>query len=267
MCELFAMSSRFPATVSLSMDEFARHGGLTGPHADGWGIVFYDGYDVRMIKEPEAAADSPWLGFLKQHEIRSTTVISHIRQATKGDLNLSNTHPFAREASGRMHAFAHNGTLADSEELALGRYRPIGDTDSERAFCHLLDRLAALWETGNDPPPREARTETVAAFAADMRGRGPANFLYSDGEYLFAHGHRRKGPGGTIRPPGMHVLCRHCAPRNSVVDITGLRIGDGDQNVVLAASVPLTADEAWEPLAEGEIAVLNQGQIVERRLP
>ena len=39
MCELFAMSARQPATVSLSLEEFARHGGETARHRDGWGVV------------------------------------------------------------------------------------------------------------------------------------------------------------------------------------------------------------------------------------
>jgi hypothetical protein len=39
MCELFAMSTRYPSTVQLSLEEFSRHGGLFGPHKDGWGIA------------------------------------------------------------------------------------------------------------------------------------------------------------------------------------------------------------------------------------
>ncbi len=35
MCELFAMSARRPTTVSLSLEEFSHHGGLSGPHKDG----------------------------------------------------------------------------------------------------------------------------------------------------------------------------------------------------------------------------------------
>ena len=66
MCELFGMSSKLPATVNLSMEEFARHGGLTGPHADGWGIAFHDGADIRLLREPEPAADSPWVAFLRE---------------------------------------------------------------------------------------------------------------------------------------------------------------------------------------------------------
>jgi len=30
------MSSNVPATVTYSLEEFSRHGGLTGPHKDGW---------------------------------------------------------------------------------------------------------------------------------------------------------------------------------------------------------------------------------------
>jgi glutamine amidotransferase len=41
MCELFAISSFEPTNVTFSLDEFSKHGGLTGPHKDGWGIVFY----------------------------------------------------------------------------------------------------------------------------------------------------------------------------------------------------------------------------------
>ncbi|MFM9844268.1 MAG: class II glutamine amidotransferase [Dongiaceae bacterium] len=55
MCELFALSSDFPATVDLSLEAFSRHGGLSGPHKDGWGIAYYEGGDVRLIRDTTAA--------------------------------------------------------------------------------------------------------------------------------------------------------------------------------------------------------------------
>ena len=111
MCELFAMSSRHPATVRMSLEEFSRHGGLAGPHKDGWGIAYYEDGDVRLIKEPFAASDSVCLRFVQDHPYRSSAVISHIRRATQGRRSLANTQPFARELGGRMHVFAHNGDL------------------------------------------------------------------------------------------------------------------------------------------------------------
>lgn len=41
--QLFSLSSRLPATVDLSLEDFFRHGGLTGPHKDGWGIACFEG--------------------------------------------------------------------------------------------------------------------------------------------------------------------------------------------------------------------------------
>jgi glutamine amidotransferase len=265
MCELFAMSARQPADVRFSLEEFSRHGGLAGPHKDGWGLAWYEGADVRLVKEPTAASDSACLEFIQEHPIRSTLVVSHIRKATQGGLTLANTQPFARELGGRMHVFAHNGDL-DGARLRgahpLGAYRPLGDTDSEYAFCALLARLAPSWR-GPGEPALAARLALISEFAAALRPLGPANFLYSDGDALFVHGHKRTLADG-IRPPGLHVLCRTCAGETGAFATEGLSIASaqGAQEVALAASVPLTPGEPWRPLAEGEIVVLRGGRIV-----
>ena len=151
MCELFAISSRLPATVSLSLKTLAEHGGGSAPHADGWGIAYYRDGDARVIKDTSAAHDSDWARFVQSRGLSSTTIISHICGATRGGVRLQNTHPFARELGGRMHVLAHNGTLEgvfDHPDFALGRFRPIGETDSEHAFCNLLARLEGLWLSG-----------------------------------------------------------------------------------------------------------------------
>jgi len=69
MCELFALSSRLPTTVRFSLERFARHGGLEGPHKGGWGIAYYVDGDVRLVKEPSPAADSACVRFMQ--DIRS----------------------------------------------------------------------------------------------------------------------------------------------------------------------------------------------------
>ena len=122
MCELFALSSRLPATVSLSLKTLAEHGGGSAPHADGWGIVYYREADARLIKDTSAAHDSDWVRFVQSRSLSSTTIISHIRRATQGGVRLQNTHPFARELGGQMYVLAHNGTLKgihDHPDFAL----------------------------------------------------------------------------------------------------------------------------------------------------
>ncbi|MBK9037216.1 MAG: class II glutamine amidotransferase [Myxococcales bacterium] len=267
MCELLAMSSRVPATVRLSLGELARHGGLTGPHKDGWGVGFYDGTDARVFKDVTAASDSPWVEFLQRQPLASSIVLAHVRRLTQGTRTLASCQPFARELGGRTHLFAHNGDLDRARLPAVARAgaRPLGDTDSEHAFCVLLDRLREPW-LGDEPPTVEQRIAIVGEFAATLRPLGPANFLYSDGELLFAHGHIRTRPGGGFGPPGLHVLTRVCAVEPSPIEAPGLAITGahaGEQRVVLVASVPLST-EGWAPLAEGELLVARAGAIVAR---
>ena len=225
--------------------------------------------DALVVREPGAASESRWLPLFHQHDLRSSVVLAHVRRATQGPRLLRNTQPFTRELGGRAHLFAHNGMLPgiESDERFLSRrFLRIGDTDSEQAFCALLERLAPLWSAGL--PLLEDRVAAVAAFAAELRGRGPANFIYSDGDAIFAHGHRRRGDDGEIRPPGLHVLCRRCSPGSDGVPLAGISLSRGEhQEVALLASVPLSA-ERWEPLGEGEVVVLREGRIAHRaRVP
>lgn len=268
MCELLALSSSQPTRLTFSLNALAARGGMTGTMGDGWGVAFYQGADVALFREPLAAADSALVRFLETQGPSTPLAISHIRHATRGTVQLANTQPFVRELGGRTHVFAHNGDLPGIEEgavFALGPdrpYSPVGQTDSEQAFCALLARLRPLWQ-GDAPPSLEARLALLTAFAADLRALGPANFLYADGDALFAHGHRRLHQAGAPpEPPGLWTLQRHCPVTHAASrQDAGLAVDLADQTLVLIASVPLT-DEAWRPLAEGELLAVRGGEVL-----
>ena len=125
MCELLAMSSSQPARLTFSLRTLASRGGLAGNTHDGWGVAFYQGKDVALFREPAAAGDSALVRYLESQGPSTNLAISHIRRATHGAVQLSNTQPFARELGGRTHVFAHNGHLpgiVNSAVLALGPY-------------------------------------------------------------------------------------------------------------------------------------------------
>lgn len=268
MCELLTVSARFPTTIGLSLDELARHGGATGPHRDGWGVAYLDGGDALVLREPDAASESRLLACARHCAAPTTTVIAHIRRATQGPRRLRNTQPFTRELGGRQHVFAHNGMLPGIEadpRFPTRRFRRVGDTDSEHAFCALLDRLAPGWEGG--VPALADRVAVIARFAAELRTLGPANFLYADGDAVFAHGHRRRDDHGEMRPPGLHVVCRSCAGERDGAALTGVELVPAhEQHVAIVASVPLSA-EPWTAVGEGELLVLRDGQVIERVPP
>lgn len=275
MCELFCLSSRRPTRTTFSLRHFAAHGTPATRNVDGWGVAFHDGHDARLFKEPGPAHGSPLLGFVERHLHPTRLLISHIRRATVGGNSHANTQPFVRELAGRVHLFAHNGGFAGIEAVfarSAHRFHPVGETDSEKGFCLLLDRMAEIW-AGGAVPSLGARLAVVEAFAAEMRPSGIANFLYSDGEFVFAHGHRRTQADGTVAPPGLWVRHRRRARAHVATIAPPAESGvivhahpdsmDDFQEMALFASVPVTGGR-WSPLAEGEIVVVLAGELVER---
>jgi predicted glutamine amidotransferase len=269
MCELLGLSSNVPATVNVSLPKLAEHGRVSGTYNDGWGVGYYEGPDVRLMKDSAAVGDSEWIQFIANHNLRSQLVIAHTRKATRGTSSYPNAQPFVRELAGRAHLFAHNGDLPGifkSNAFRADRFNPIGETDSELAFCVLLDQLAAIWTAPDVTPTLRQRFSIMSSFADELRKLGPANFLYSDGDMLFAHGHRRThADTGKIEAPGLvsvQRLCQHDAIGSAA---SGLSIRGDNQQVVLFASVPLT-NELWAPLAEGELVAACGGQLVARQL-
>ena len=267
MCELFALSATEPVDIKLSLGELARHGGETDIHADGWGVAFLEGRDVRLIREPLAAASSPWVRCLQDHAIQSDTVIAHVRHATRGAIALANTQPFVRELGGRMHVFAHNGHLGDavlSKDVRRQRFQPVGETDSEAAFCLLMERLS----TSIDPETSDVSDHTLttfATFAYEMRDHGPANIIYASDGRLLVHADRRTQRPGVIEPPGLWMLQRQCGPDfHSTFAGAGVTVEGRALAALLIASVPLTS-ELWQPLDRGTVLELRNGRIVTQR--
>ena len=151
------------------------------------------------------------------------------------------------------------------------RYRPIGDTDSEHAFCVLLDRLHALWWTGEGVPTWQDRLAVVTRFAGALRPLGQANFLYSDSDVLFVHSQKRRYqlPDGSLteaRPPGLNALIRQRTPAATDLSVEGLDVSVKGKQAMLFASVPLT-DDLWVPLPEGAVLAVKNGLELDRSLP
>lgn len=257
MCELLAMSSRLPTTVNFSLSEFARHGGQTGPHRDGWGIAYAMGRDFRIIKEPVAAADSDCVRYIQAHRFSSRIVLSHIRKASlPKTLSFENTHPFDRELCGRRFVFAHNGHLPGIERLAAQappRFRPLGETDSEQAFCLILNRLAGRCEAAGAYDPR-LLWAILRELSPRLLALGRCNLLLSDGEWLFAHGDN-----------SLYSVTRTCAVETHRLASAELRMElrhEAPQRASVVATVPLTEGEGWSRFARGEIRVFRDGEAV-----
>ncbi len=263
MCQLLGVSTSEPVNLSFSWKRFAKRGSAELGNPDGWGVAYIEDNDALILREPSPAANSPLVHFLGEQGPACHTVISHVRRATRGSNKLCNTQPFRRTLGGRVHVFAHNGHIVDVDyPFESGWLTPVGDTDSERIFSLLLQRLEPLWKT-TQVPSIDERTLILREFAEEMRVKGAANFLYSDGITLFAHAHRKTLPGHEISTdPGLYVLqCEHEHVVKNEPLCEGLLDAECYGKHVLIATVPLD-QQNWRPMYAGELLRIEKGQVV-----
>lgn len=258
MCQLLGMNCNTPTDIVFSFEGFRCRGGLTDSHADGFGIGFFEDRGLRLFHDDKPSADSPVADLVKRYQIKSENVISHIRKATQGQAALVNTHPFVRELWGEYWLFAHNGHLANFAPASGQYYNPVGNTDSERAFCFLLEQLRQRYP---HKPSHDELFATVAELGADIRQYGLFNAMLSNGEWLMAHASTllyyiiRQAPFGQA----------HLLDQDMSVDFSA--VTTPNDRVAVIATLPLTGNEHWHQLAVNELVMFHQGDIIARDCP
>jgi predicted glutamine amidotransferase len=180
---------------------------------------------------------------VRHYPIHSKNVIAHIRKATQGRIALENTHPFQRELWGRYWIFAHNGNLKGFAPVLDGSFVPVGDTDSELAFCYLLQRLRA--EFGDAMPLRQPMFDFLAGITREIAAHGEFNFLLSNGNCLYAHCATKLAY--IVRQAPFAVA--HLKDQDVSVDFSA--VTSPDDRVAVIATLPLTDNEAWTTMEAG----------------
>ncbi|MBY0526192.1 MAG: class II glutamine amidotransferase [Gemmataceae bacterium] len=250
MCELMGMSFAKPIAVNFSIREFALRG---EENADGWGLAWYPDQSLAIVKEPVKWRASAYTGFLENYTHQSSITIAHVRHGTTGGPPThADTHPFSRELNGLDYCFAHNGTIVGPFwELPLGRFKPIGRTDSEHVFCHVLEEVAqrgASLATEDDWRWLHGKLRA-------LNRQGRVNCLLSDGKRLFCY-HDIQGW------KGLHFC-------NFWIREKGQRLADAQLGVDLeeresvnhgfvVATQPLSS-KGWRSFQPGELLVLEDG--------
>ena len=251
MCQLLGMNCNTPTDICFSFEGFTARGGETDVHKDGWGIAFFEERGCRVFMDSKATVESPVADMVRRYPIHSKNVIAHIRKATQGKVALENTHPFMRELWGRYFLFAHNGNLVDFHPRLSGSFLPVGDTDSERAFCFILDRLRE--RSPLQQPPLPELHHLLEELTAEIRVHGDFNYLLSNGDALFAHCATRlsyivrRAPFATA-----HLMDRD-------VNIDFAQVTTPDDRVAVIATIPLTDNETWTAIEPGQLVLFVDG--------
>jgi predicted glutamine amidotransferase len=204
--------------------------------------------------DAQSARTSPVADMVRRYPIRSENVVAHIRKATQGKVALENTHPFVRELWGRYWVFAHNGDLKGFAPRLHGAFRPVGGTDSELAFCWLMQELAKAHAS---VPSIAELTRTLRELAPVPASHGTFNFMLDNGQALWAH----------CSTHLHHIVRQHPFTRASLQD-EDVTVDFADQTsvsdrVAVIVTEPLTRDETWTPFASGELRAFVGGAPVD----
>eukprot|EP00667_Euglena_gracilis_P016487 EG_transcript_17247 len=270
MCQLLGMNCNTPTDFCFSFTGFAERAGVTDVHADGFGIAFYEDRGVRCFLDVLPASRSPIANLVKTYPIKTLNMVAHIRLATYGEVLLRNVHPFCRELWGRHWTFAHNGdlgptTLARLRQSTWAPYRPVGETDSEAAFCFILNQLAAQFPGPEPPAPPAVYDALRALFHALAAEDGCIlNFLLCDSDHLFVGCWPGTRPGSAVYN-GLHYLVRqdpfrraHLSDCDYNVDFS--QEANPNDRVSVIATQPLTVDEEWTEMRRGDLFLFHHGR-------
>ena len=258
MCQLLGMNCATPTDITFSFRGFSQRAGITSDHADGFGIAFFEDKACRLFVDNQSAIESPIAELVRNYPIKSRNVIAHIRKATQGKINLENSHPFSRELWGRQWIFAHNGDLYDYFTELSGSFTPVGNTDSERAFCYLLDQLVKRF--GYHEPKLDQVFDLLAEISPAIAEHGTFNFCLSNGQALFSYAITK-----------LHWLVREYPFRPAQlididVEVDFSQVTTPEDRVAVITTEPLTQNEEWTAFQPGEMILFQHGAKVRSQL-
>lgn len=225
MCELFGLSCNQKDRATLSLPVFQDYSRL---NRDGWGIAYYLGNQAIIKKRPEKASSDLEFQIIVS-EAKSNIIISHLRNATNGEVCHENCHPFKLNYHERDWVFAHNGMI-DIDYNAVE-----GNTDSARAFQFIMDKIDAYVGESNLHGLYIAVKKATQKLIEQHRGT--VNYLLSDGNLLYAFSHYPGKP--------MYFLRREKAYGGAVL-----------------VSTQKLSDENWKKIPPDKLLVVNNGEIL-----
>lgn len=223
---------------------------------DGWGVAYYPNKAAQVIKEAIPAGKSTLYPLIaKPESLRTKILVAHVRHASVSTITHENTHPFHRELHGKEYVFAHNGTLINYREFETGRFTPIGETDSEYAFCSLMHFL----ESNKYDSFNENYFSSIQEYLHRLNEHGRLNCIFSEGTYLFCY-HDKNGYVGlhyAYRRAPFHPI--HLIDEDLEINLAEAKLPS--QKGFIIASQPMT-NEHWSAFNPGTLKVLKDGELI-----
>ena len=230
MCEIFGVSSQNDFVANSCLETFYSHSEY---HPHGWGLACVSRDSALVEKESIKANRSNYLRERLSQPVSAKIILAHIRYATIGNVEYKNCHPFTgKDCTGRRWTLIHNGTIFDYEPLNRFVKEQKGDTDSERIFLYLMERLNEAQRQKGARLPFEERFALLDGIIGEMAKGNKLNLLFTDGKYLYVHTNCRDT---------LHYLSR--------------------KGIVVIATRPLSGED-WQPVPFTRLLAFCKGRLI-----
>lgn len=231
-------------------------------HPYGWGFAWYPAQtsSALVVKDPTSIGDNPLTKLLRDWErFASTVFLCHLRGAAR-TLQEQDTHPFSRSYAGRDWVLAHNGDLFGDleQELPLGEdpvFEPVGNTDSEHAFCWLMRNVREL----RARRLADVGWPTLLGWFRQLDALGTSNFMLTDGVDLVVYSDSEGYNGlqwSRLKPP--HATTR-LETHDIEIDLQDAE--DRSRTLIVVATQPMSVG-AWTPIGASQMLVLRRGAVL-----
>jgi transglutaminase-like putative cysteine protease/predicted glutamine amidotransferase len=259
MSDFFAMSFDSLSSPSVSLKAFED---ASTPGTAGWGLGWYPNDDnaAMIIKDPGSRKAQIFAKTLSDWNVfRSTVFLCKVRGAAKR-YTQQDTQPFSRNFAGREWLFLHNGDL-DKAKLKLA-YResspflePLGKTDSELAFCYLLNQIH--WNGAKRLADIE--WEGYVKWFRVLDTFGTASIVLSDGQVMIVY-HGKQATTDLF-------FSRRIPPhQNTKLTSEHITVDISDSLDTHKTAIFLTScdfhEEGWQKVDLGEMLVIRRAQLI-----
>ena len=255
MAQLVGMNAKDDVDIKFSFKVASSFDEKT---PDGWGYAFYRNNEWQIFKqsidmEKILRIDTKTL---TPHKFTGNSFIAHVRIATHGVVSYDNTHPFDRELFDKMWVFAHHGHLRIYRQIIESHeiFKPNGDTDSEAAFCTILEDIRGL---GRKDEGKEL-AKVIEKRAIELSKQGGMNFLLSNGDIMYAfYSGYRSLYYATLRPPFEEYI----KAEDDQVKFS-LKTVNLENPITILSSGILNKDLEWKEFDQRTLYVFKNGERV-----
>ncbi|MCP3965026.1 MAG: hypothetical protein GY750_10500 [Lentisphaerae bacterium] len=254
-CEILGASFSKPVKISPLLTKFWTYG-EKNPH--GWGFATIHDGTVFLFKSPANAAHSQFAANMFRNS-QYDNFIAHVRNASVGKTSYHNAHPFTRTLNNREYVMLHNGTLENDFRSALRskNFSPVGQTDSEQAFCYVMDQIEKQKLERMDKPEFQA----LFKIFQKINYFGKFNCMLEVGDKLIVYQDLNRH--NNLRFIKLHDNSKCLEQFRKDI---AFQLPEDCEGYLFTAR-PLSASGNWTELEPGQMLVLEKGKIIFNQLP